>query len=236
MSQMCLVLLAGLLLLRADQAWAEPSRPPIRIDHIMLGIANLDRGMEAFEQATGVRPVYGGKHPTGTHNALVSLGDGIYLDLIAAQPGAQPTSFNNDLLKLDAPTPIGWAVSADDAKALRQKLTSAGFGLSDLKDGSRVTPSGATLRWQTFELASNLPGDPFFIVWAAESPHPSSTSPKGCTLDRFTIANPDHEQLDRIRGVLDLPVVVMKAAREEFTLSLTCPKGKVVFGPAAKQP
>ena len=47
-----------------------------QIDHVILGIDDLDRGVKAFEAATGVKPVYGGKHPGGTHNALVSLGDG----------------------------------------------------------------------------------------------------------------------------------------------------------------
>jgi hypothetical protein len=51
-----------------------------QIDHVILGIDDLDRGVKAFEAATGVKPVYGGKHPGGTRNALVSLGDGIYLE------------------------------------------------------------------------------------------------------------------------------------------------------------
>ena len=54
--------------------------PAAQVDHILLGIDDLDRGMEQFEKLTGVRPVYGGKHPRGTHNALVSLGNGTYLE------------------------------------------------------------------------------------------------------------------------------------------------------------
>jgi len=73
---------------------AEPSA---QIDHIILGVADLDQGIETFEQLTGVRPVYGGRHPVGTHNALVSLGGRTYLEIIAVQPGASPPSHFTDL-------------------------------------------------------------------------------------------------------------------------------------------
>jgi len=33
------------------------------LDHILIGAANLDGGIRAFERATGVTPVRGGRHP-----------------------------------------------------------------------------------------------------------------------------------------------------------------------------
>jgi catechol 2,3-dioxygenase-like lactoylglutathione lyase family enzyme len=200
-----------------------------RIDHIMIGAANLDRAIDDFEKATGVRPVYGGKHPSGTHNALVSLGEGTYLELIAVQPGVKPPPSLATLPNLQRLTPIGWAVSVADAKAFGQQLTSAGFPVTDLKPGSRITPSGATLRWQTFRLQSEFPGAPFFILWAPGTPHPSSTSPVGCKLERLTVAGPKAESISRLRSVLAIPIEVANSASEQLTVSLLCPKGRVVF-------
>src|SRR6185437_13814430 len=100
--------------------------PTAQIDHIMLGIDDLDRGVKQFEEATGVKPVYGGKHPRGTHNALVSLGDGTYLEILALQPNAAPPKEYEDLKQLHTLTPIGWAVSSKDSTQLRNRLTSAG--------------------------------------------------------------------------------------------------------------
>ena len=225
-------LIAALLALQARATPAGP-RAEARIDHLILGAADLDRATESFAAKTGVRPVYGGKHPIGTHNALASLGDGTYLEIIALQPGitTPPPSFSalKDVVDL---TPIDWAVAANDADALRLRLTAAGFALAPASAGSRVTPAGATLRWQTFGLTENVAAAPFFIVWSPGTPHPSTTSPAGCTLRRWTVAGPAPERLGKLRSELSLQVDVTSASSPGLRLELTCPKGPVTFPPA----
>jgi ketosteroid isomerase-like protein len=207
------------------------SKPHARIDHIILGAADLDRATRAFESMTGVRPIYGGKHPTGTHNALVSLGGQTYLEIIAAQPGAPAPDWLPDLSHFEDPIPVGFAVTADDGPALRRDLVAAGFVLTENRPGARATPSGATLNWQTFRLAGDIKQMPFFILWAPETQHPSATSPSGCKLERFAIASPQSEELSRLRSALDLPVAVSHGSKVALTLELSCPKGTVIFKP-----
>jgi len=110
--------------------------------------------------------------------ARLVLGDHVYLEIIAVQPGAKAPADFADLAKLDKPAPLGWAVSGGDLKSLRRSLEKAGFALTPPEPGSRTTPEGATLHWQTFGLARALPQAPFFIVWSPETPHPSATSPE----------------------------------------------------------
>jgi hypothetical protein len=161
-----------------------------RIDHILLGVPDRTLATAELEKLFGVRPVYGGKHPRGTHNALLSLGPRLYLELIALQPGASGTAIGtNDLEKLSKPEPIGWAVSGTSL-AVRESLTKAGFDLAAPEPGSRTTPSGSVLKWQTFDLRTAVQGAPFFIEWSADTPHPATTSPSGCTLVSFQIASP----------------------------------------------
>jgi hypothetical protein len=200
------------------------------IDHILIGVADLDRGIEELTKATGVRPVYGGKHPRGTHNALLSLGGHTYLELIALQPDATSVPGMDDLRTLTKPTPIGWAVSATDMSALRRDLQRAGVAMSKPNDGSRITPDGRTLRWQTASPLNEVEAAPFFIAWAAGTPHPSTTSPAGCTLASFGIASPDAKGLQSLIQALGIRVAVMRDRKTSYAVTLDCPKGHVRFG------
>jgi hypothetical protein len=117
-----LALLVGLL--------SAAAAPAAQVDHILLGIDDLDRGVQAFEESTGIKPVYGGKHPGGTHNALVSLGDGTYLEIIAVQKGVAPPADFAGIEQLHTLTPIGWAVSSKDSAELRKRLDAAGLAVT----------------------------------------------------------------------------------------------------------
>jgi glyoxalase-like protein len=222
-------LLPAVALLAAVSLPAAMAAPVTQIDHIMLGIDDLDRGMKAFEEATGVKPIPGGKHPRGTHNALVSLGDGTYVEIIAVQKGIKPPEDFAGLDQLHTLTPIGWAVSSKDSAQLRSRLDAAGMAVTDPAPGSRITPAGKTLSWQTFGLKDNFEEAPFFIVWSAQTAHPSTTSPGGCKLQQWRIAGAHQKNLEQLRRTLDLRFEVADAKATTMRLALTCPKGAVTF-------
>ena len=217
------------LSLAAMAAISGASASAAQIDHVILGIDDLDRGVQAFEAATGVKPVYGGKHPGGTHNALASLGDGIYLEILAIQPGAAVQGEFAGLKAVKALTPIGWAVSSKDSAQLRDSLRAAGIAVSEPVDGSRTTPTGSTLSWQSLALKDGFAEAPFFIVWSEKTAHPSTTSPSGCNLQQWQVASPRVKDLQQLRQALDLRVDVAETKASSMRLSLTCPKGAVSF-------
>jgi glyoxalase-like protein len=223
------VKLVPVLALLAVAAFPAAAAPPAQIDHILLGIDDLDRGAKAFEEATGVKPVYGGKHPRGTHNALVSLGDGTYVEIIAVQKGATPPEDFAELAQLHTLAPIGWAVSSKDSADLLSRLQAAGMVVTDPAPGSRITPAGKTLSWQTFNLKDNFEEAPFFIVWSAQTAHPSTTSPGGCKLQQWRIAGPHRNNLEQLRRTLELRIDVADAKVPAMQLALSCPKGTVTF-------
>ena len=88
------------------------------IDHVIVGISDLDEGIRLFAELTGVTAERGGQHPgRGTQNALLSLGPQTYLEIIAPVAGPPPEmEFLSNMKEL---TPIGWAIGTTDLDATK---------------------------------------------------------------------------------------------------------------------
>ena len=170
------------------------NRAPTLLDHILLGCNDLDRGVAFVEEHTGVRAAFGGVHPgAGTHNALLSLGENRYLEIIAPDPKQPASADSRDLRRLtEDPAIVGWAVHRADLDAFASRLKEQGLDVEGPIRGSRKRPDGRVLSWKVMRLK----GDstqllPFFIEWSADSVHPSVDSPHGCELLRFEAFAPD---------------------------------------------
>ena len=232
---MILALTSAILLslLGCAHEQVHPARTAARIDHVIVGVPDLDKAVQQIEDLTGVRPAIGGVHPgRGTRNALMSLGDGTYLELLAPDPAQ---SVDNDdvrpLRTLTEPTPVGWAVSAGDAASLRRTLARAGVATTEPEPGSRNKPDGTTLYWVTFDFEGfDDPLAPFFIVWNDPALHPSRTSPGGCSLVGLSIGETPPGRLRSAIAPLHLNVKVKSAAAPTMHISLACPKRAIELG------
>jgi hypothetical protein len=207
---------------------AQPK--PYDVDHIVIGVSDVAAGAAEFERLTGVKPVYGGRHPKalGTQNALVSLGEGRYLELLAPQPGSS-VDMAQMLSALPRPTPIMWAVRYDQSDDLKARLNGAGVHLEPITPGERATPSGVVLHWSAGGLSPDVVGAPFFIHWSSPADHPSQTSPPGCRLVSLAIATPQAAILQRLTAALDVGVEVAQADQLGIRVALDCPNGRVTF-------
>lgn len=217
----CLGAFAGWVLPLAGQA---PVPRDVDLDHIILATPNLSRGIEEFGRLTGVTPRRGGQHPgRGTENALVSLGSGHYLELLAPiVPVADATPLGL--------TPSGWAIHTNSLPALLERLRGAGFQASGPIPGSRRTPDGSLLKWRTAETTGpGLEVAPFFIEWEAGTPHPSTTSPRGCHAVSFELVAPDTTRLLTLLRTSGLDTDVRAGSSPAMRLTLECPRGRVVF-------
>ncbi len=194
------------------------------LDHVIVGVSDLEQGVAAFTAATGVVPVRGGQHPgRGTENALVSLGNGAYLEIIAPQRDAADNPMVKSLRSLQRPTVIGWALQVKDAAAAHPYLRDRDFEVTELRPGSRRTTSGDLLEWTTFGLplgATNAV--PFLIHWGANTRHPSATSPTGCVLESFEVRDPEAPTISRLVEALGVAVPVSTAERTNIILNLQC--------------
>jgi hypothetical protein len=233
----------GLLLMTTPPSSAqtpapEPSSPPatnaseVGIDHLILAIDDLQKGIETFARMTGVRPEFGGEHPgRGTANALVSLGKGRYLELLA--PASRESRIDpswGDTLKHTALTPVGWALHTRNLAKTVAALRGAGLTVSDPQPGSRKRADGSVLNWQTAALTGPQLGlEPFVIQWGEGTAHPSATSPQGCELVSVKLTAPEPENLRKLLKVAGVDVPVAQGSPEAMTFTLRCGPREITF-------
>jgi hypothetical protein len=207
------------------------SEVPELLDHILLGCNDLQHGIDFVEQHTGVRAAFGGVHPgRGTRNALLSLGERRYLEIIAPDPD-QPDAKDPlalHLRKLSEPRIVGWAVHPGELGSFAKKLRDAGVAFEGPSPGSRKRPDGRVLRWQTLTLKDNPSWLlPFFIEWSADSLHPSADAPAGCRLIRFEGMTPEPEKLAKTAALLLLDLPIAKGAKPQLHATIAGPKGEL---------
>lgn len=214
----------------ADEADAQAAGAAgIGIDHLILGVDDLDRGMAEFARRTGVTPVKGGVHPgRGTQNALASLSDGQYIEILAPshEAGVAPDPSTSH----SALTPVGWALHTTALARVVADMRTAGFTISEIRPGARARPDGVMLSWETAAVSgAGLDAAPFFIAWGGGTPHPSTQSPAGCSFQSAAMTAPDPLPLRRFLTMAGVRVKVTKADTPHMTIVLACPKGQVSF-------
>jgi|TARA_R110002110_G_scaffold222823_4_gene436727 hypothetical protein len=197
------------------------------IDHLVYAVADLTKGIDWFEQQTGIRPAMGGAHiGLGTHNALISLGE-CYLEIIAPDPGqpdpGMPRPFGID--DLDSPGLVGFAVRPTDDETIEDlvdRCFDSGYDTGPINDMSRQAPNGDLLVWAlTFPSSPTLP---FIIDWG-ETALPSTTQPGGVELENFAVNHPLPFNVMGPLAALGLDIDVVAAERGGLTAIVTGPVG-----------
>lgn len=200
------------------------------LDHLLLGIADLDQGIEWVRRKTGISATMGGSHPgVGTRNALFSLGNRQYIEIISIDPMQQETSPRADLVRgLKTPRLITWAAATPDIDSIKRLAVHSGYSVEGPSDGSRVKTDGTRLKWKTLSLQNDFDGViPFFIEWDSGTVHPSVGSPSGCRLEELEIRHPDAEQVREILKKLGIVAVVVKRDKPRLSAVLSAPKGRI---------
>ena len=210
---------------------AEGSAAVSAVDHLLLGVSDLDRGIAWVEKNTGIRAVVGGSHPgMGTRNALLSLGGRRYLEIIAPDPAQTAFNFHIDVRKLSEPRLITWAAATRGVDALAKKAREAGLETFGPQPGSRKRPDGKVLEWKSFGVKGGLAADgvdpvPFFIEWAPDSLHPSQDSPGGCEIKSLEIEHPRPSEVNAILGKLGIEAGVKSGSSALLRATVRTPKG-----------
>lgn len=186
----------------------------LRIDHVVLAVADLDRAAEALA-SRGLATESGGTHPRwGTGNRIAPLGD-TYVELLGVVDHAVARS-----------TMLGRAISErasggdrwfalcladDDLTGTAERL-----GLT-IEAGSRTRPDGSEVRWRGagIEDPRRTRDLPFFIAWETPDTHPGTTPvshPSGASAIRSVEIAGDDRRFAAWTGGADLPVRIVGGA------------------------
>ena len=217
---------------RAAMGTRPAARPamPATLDHLVVAAADLAAGVAHVAARLGVTPAPGGRHALmGTHNALLGLGPGCYLEVIAVDPEAPPPDrprwFGLDHARVRAalaarPRLLHWVARCHDLDAARDGLPwAAGTPLAMARGAYRwciaVPDDGA------------LPLDgvaPTLIRWDGEHPA-ASLADAGCRLARLELAHPESTTLGAALARLGLDVGVAYAPAPALRAEIVTPAG-----------
>lgn len=146
----------------------------LTLDHLIHAGPKLDRLTNETARTAGVAPSPGGRHPgQGTHNALLGLNGGAYLELMAPDASGERGDFLASIEDLRMPNLHAWCVRTDDADGCARRIEAAGTDVRRVVAG-RDTPDGDRLEWELlFPTGHPWAGlAPFFIDWRG-SRHPT---------------------------------------------------------------
>jgi catechol 2,3-dioxygenase-like lactoylglutathione lyase family enzyme len=114
------------------------------IDHLVIVVRDLSAAAKRYE-GLGFTVVPGGRHPVGTHNALIAFPDGSYLELIAFyEPNSQhkwwePLQRGGGL--------VDFCLQTNDLGGDTAAFRRAGVEIDDPSPLSRMRPDGYHLKW-----------------------------------------------------------------------------------------
>jgi hypothetical protein len=201
------------------------------LDHLVYATPDVDATVADLEARLGVRAATGGRHVgRGTRNALLSLSEFAYLEIIGPDRTQadvpRPLWFGID--SLTSPRLVTWGIQLGDVERVMGDAARAGVFLGALSHGSRETADGTKLRWRLTNPDVMLDDGlvPFLIDWGG-SPHPSKSAPRGASLQSLRGEHPDPERVSRNVSVLGATLPVVRAPKPALVAVLGGKRGEV---------
>ncbi|WP_264210230.1 VOC family protein [Leisingera thetidis] len=196
------------------------------LDHLAVAGATLEDAAAHVEQSLGIRLGPGGSHARyGTHNRLMGLEDGLYLEAIAIDPATQPQEQPRwfDLDRLNGPARLSnWILRSEDLGAEKTLLPPHAQRHVQMQRGD--------LRWlMTVPEDGLLPYDNLFpavLQWQAEPPA-ARLPQSGCRLARLTLSHPEAAALQAaLDRILADPRIAVEQGAPAMMAEFATPHGK----------
>jgi Glyoxalase-like domain len=204
------------------------------VDHIVVAAVDLDAAVEDLATRFGIRPAAGGRHVgLGTRNFLLSLAPdgqrGPYLELIGPDPTQSVpagTALPFGIGSSSAPKLAGFALGTGELDKVVDRARAAGHDPGEVRAMQRATPDGGLLSWRLTAGGSHDGLVPFLIDWL-DSPHPSTTTPRGATLVALRGEHPDPDAVLAAHRALGWSMDVGAAPAPALVATIDTPNGRI---------
>ena len=207
-----------------------------RIDHIVIGSADLISGTKILENKLSTKFSSGGEHKImGTHNNLLKLQSNIYLEVIATNPNANKPSrqrwFSLDETGIKekikkSPRLLCWVVEVDD---IEDTVKKCGYNPGDI-----LLLSRDELTWKvTVPSNGKLVENgvlPVLIQWPSNQ-HPSKKlNNSKVSINKISLFHPEpHKIRSIISNLIESDLIHVSEGFPKMELILTTQNEKVVI-------
>jgi len=232
------MILASLMVSGCQQEADRTSYDQSRIlDHIIYSVPNLNEGSLDLTAQLGIEPTPGGKHThIATENRLFSLGNRQYFEILGPQVGIERLDpFTSSIAAQEGPDLLTFCLEVDDLEAIAKLGDQLGLEVSEITEGSRMTPSGEVLNYRALHLYSpEFKGlIPFFIDWQG-SFHPAEMAATGAKLVSFSVSHKNAQRLAEIYKALEVGVTIQEAETPSIRVEISSDSGLLVLEGSGK--
>lgn len=198
----------------------------LEFDHVAVAGETLEVARAHVETSLGLEMKNGGQHAVfHTHNAVMGLSDGLYLEAISVDPSApapsRPRWFDLDRFE-GRPRLTNWICRTDDIEAAVERFEEAGLPVA-LQRGE--------MRWRMAVPASGiLPFDnlfPALIQWDVDVTPAALLPASGATLRTLTVSHPWAKALEAMLApVLEDARIVFDEGPASLSATFATPHGE----------
>ncbi len=215
----------------AKEHSCQNQKEDIWIDHVAIGVPQLEQGVKLFTEMTGLKPQFGGRHENGvTGNYVLKIGACMYLEIFGRVADGTLPAYAKELDHIKEAKVFYYVLGTNYMDKLSAKLNSLGIQYNNIGTSSRTRPDGIVLNWRVigFDVSQFGKLTPYVIDWLG-SEHPAiSSNGSDDTFALFSLVHPQAAALNEFLIKIGAKLRATKGS-QKMSLTLNTPKGLLVI-------
>jgi catechol 2,3-dioxygenase-like lactoylglutathione lyase family enzyme len=200
------------------------------VDHVVLGVPDIQKGLDYVESLTGLRP-FAGEVSAGATRSFVSarlnLGGKQFLEVVGPNPTfeGEPDGIGARAAALPGPRLVFWVMGVRDLGAYLRDAVRAGYPFNDT---NHVRNGGYEYRMGAID-AEAAPHIPSVIEWKSRDDGEELAATVGSRIVDFTVHHPEAQKVQKVYDALGIGMLVRHGDEPRLRLVLETPTDDVIL-------